>query len=205
MGAGYGFEDREKACAENFLAWIAEASCKRIIYLGGLVPEGEFSHHLSSRETVNRVLRSGLAAVTTLRALIVVGSGSASFKIIRDLLRQNAATRELSQLVIPVPFLTPGLSSHWLHFVTTTTMPLTKTLIGSLSNEAICRDDHNVEMIPQEILTCKQAIETAFTKIAQNRVPSSWIDSLSSATVGLLPKIMRGRYWIGLSASSGYR
>lgn len=236
MGAGHGFEEREKACAENFLAWIAEATCKRIIYLGGLVPEGELSHHLRSRETVNRVLRSGLAAVTTLRASIIVGSGSASFEIIRDLveklpvmitpkwtktmcqpiairnvvgyltgclendetigaefdiggpevltyrdlLRQYAATRELSRLVIPVPFLTPGLSSHWLHFVTATTMPLAKSLIGSLSNETICRDDRIVEMIPQELLTYKQAIETAFTRIAQNRVPSSWIDSLSS-------------------------
>ncbi len=236
MGAGNGFEEREKACAENFLGWVSGAACERIIYLGGLVPEGGLSHHLRSRETVNRVLRLGSIPVTTLRASIIVGSGSASFEIIRDLveklpimltpkwtktrcqpiairnvigyltgcleneetagaeldiggpavmsyrdlLRQYASARQLTRLVIPVPFLTPALSAHWLHFVTSTTMPLAKTLIGSLSNETVCRDDRIVEMIPQERLTYKQAIETAFARIAQNRVPSSWIDSLSS-------------------------
>ncbi len=236
MGAGHGFEKREKACAENFVGWVGRGSCGRIIYLGGLVPEKGLSHHLRSRETVNRVLRSSEVPVTTLRASIIVGSGSASFEIIRDLveklpvmvtpkwtktkcqpiairnvvgyltgcldndetagaeldiggpevltyrdlLRQYAAARELKRLVIPVPLLTPGLSAHWLHFVTSTTMPLAKSLVGSLSNETICGDDRIVEMIPQERLTYKEAIVTAFARIAQNRVPSSWIDSLSS-------------------------
>lgn len=236
MGAGHGFEEREKSCAENFLKWITSSDCKRIIYLGGLVPEGSLSHHLQSRENVNRLLRSGSIPVTTLRASIIVGSGSASFEIIRDLveklpvmvtpkwtltkcqpiairnvigyltgclgksetsgaeldiggpgvltyrdlLRQYASARGLNRLVIPVPFLSPGFSSHWLHFVTSTTMPLAKSLIESLTNETICRDDRIVEMIPQERLTYRQAIDTAFARIAQNRVPSSWIDSLSS-------------------------
>ena len=236
MGAGHGFEEREKACAVNFLKWMEENTCSRIIYLGGLVPETGLSHHLRSRENVNEILRSGSISVTTLRASIVVGSGSASFEIIRDLveklpvmltpkwtltkcqpiairnvigyltgcleneetvdqdldiggpevltyrdlLNQYAAMRELNRLIIPVPVLTPGLSSHWLHLVTATTMPLAKSLIGSLTNETICRDHRILEMIPQELLTYKQAIETAFARIAQNRVPSSWIDSLSS-------------------------
>ncbi len=245
MGAGEGFEDRERSCAENFVEWMNGAGCPRVIYLGGLVPEGDLSHHLRSRETVNRVIRSGSAAVTTLRASIIVGSGSASFEIIRDLveklpimitpkwtktkcqpiairnvvgyltgclcndrttgeeldiggpevltyrdlLRQYADVRELTRLVIPVPFLTPGLSSHWLHFVTSTTMPLAKSLIGSLSNETICRDERILEMIPQKRLSYREAIETAFARIAQNRVPSSWIDSLSSGRLN--PEFLR--------------
>lgn len=236
MGAGNGFEEREEACAVNFLKWMEANACGRMIYLGGLVPESGLSHHLRSRENVNRILRSGEIPVTTLRASIVVGSGSASFEIIRDLveklpvmltpqwtltkcqpvairnvvgyltgclrnektigqdlniggpevltyrdlLKQYAAMRELNRLIIPVPVLTPGLSSHWLHLVTATTMPLAKSLVGSLTNETICRDHRIVKMIPQELLTYKQAIKTAFTRIAQNRVPSSWIDSLSS-------------------------
>jgi len=236
MGAGHGFEERESACAGNFLKWCEGSACGRIIYLGGLVPEKGLSKHLRSRENVNLVLRSGPVPVTTLRASIIVGSGSASFEIIRDLveklpvmitpkwtltrcqpvairnvvgyltgclesaetvgedldmggpevltyrdlLRQYASTRGLSRLVIPVPLLSPRLSSHWLHLVTATTMPLAKALIESLTNETVCRDDRIVKMIPQERLTYRQAIETAFTRIAQNRVPSSWIDSLSS-------------------------
>ena len=236
MGAGHGFEDREEACAVNFLKWMEANACGRIIYLGGLVPETGISRHLRSRENVNVILRSGSIPVTTLRASIIVGSGSASFEIIRDLveklpvmitpkwtltkcqpvairnvvgyltgclgnretvgqdldiggpevltyrdlLKQYAAVRELTRLLVPVPLLTPRLSSHWLHLVTATTMPLAKSLVGSLTNETICRNNSIVEMIPQELLTYKQAIETAFTSIAQNRVPSSWIDSLSS-------------------------
>ncbi len=107
----------------------------------------------------------------------------------RDLLRQYATARGLTRLVIPVPFLTPGLSSHWLHFVTSTTMSLAKSLIGSLSNETVCGDERILVMIPQELLTYRQAIETAFARIAQNRVPSSWIDSLSSGRLN--PEFLR--------------
>lgn len=235
MGAGKGFEQREEACARNFTVWIA-GKCKRVIYLGGLVPEGGLSDHLESRENVNRILRGGEAPVTTLRASIIVGSGSASFEIIRDLveklpvmltpkwtrtrcqpvairnvigyltcclgcpetegdefdiggpevltyrelLRQYADVRGLVRLLVPVPFLTPGLSSHWLRLVTSTTLPLAKSLVGSLTNETVCRDRRMPMLIPQELLTYRDAIETAFSRIAQNRVPSSWINSLSS-------------------------
>ena len=85
MGAGMGFEEREEACAKNFTEWLGRARCERVIYLGGLVPKGELSQHLGSRENVNRILRSSDMEVTTLRASIIVGSGSASFEIIRDL------------------------------------------------------------------------------------------------------------------------
>ena len=84
MGAGKGFGEREEACARNFMDWIS-GRCRKVIYLGGLVPEGGLSGHLRSRESVNRILRGGDVPVTTLRASIIVGSGSASFEIIRDL------------------------------------------------------------------------------------------------------------------------
>ena len=235
MGAGKGFEEREETCARNFREWVG-GSCERVIYLGGLVPAGVLSNHLESRENVNRILRGGGVPVTTLRASIIVGSGSASFEIIRDLaeklpvmltpkwtwtrcqpvairnvigyltgcldspatvgeefdiggpevltyrevLKQYAEARGLARLLIPVPFLTPRLSAHWLRLVTATTMALAKTLVESLTNETVCRDDRIREFIPQKLLTYREAIETAFSRIAQNRVPSSWIDSLSS-------------------------
>jgi len=92
MGAGKGFEEREETCARNFREWVA-GSCQRVIYLGGLVPEGVLSHHLESRENVNRILRGGGVPVTTLRASIIVGSGSASFEISGDKLIQTATFR----------------------------------------------------------------------------------------------------------------
>ena len=98
----------------------------------------------------------------------------------RCLLKQYAEARDLKRLLIPVPFLTPGLSAHWLRLVTTTTMALAKSLIKSLHNETICRDNRIRELVPQDLLTYKEAIDKAFARIAQNKVPSSWIDSLSS-------------------------
>jgi uncharacterized protein YbjT (DUF2867 family) len=75
---------RAAFAAGNFTDWIA-GKCKRVIYLGGLVPEGGLSQHLESRENVNRILRGGEVPITTFRASIIVGSGFASFEIIRDL------------------------------------------------------------------------------------------------------------------------
>ncbi|MEX1049527.1 MAG: SDR family oxidoreductase [Akkermansiaceae bacterium] len=236
MGAGHGFEEREAACARNLVEWIAPTDCRRLLYLGGLVPAAPLSHHLQSRENVNQILRAGAIPVTTLRASIIVGSGSASFEIIRDLveklpfmitprwtrtrcqpiairnvvayltrcldtpettgqeldiggpevlsyrdlLLQYAATRGLRRWLISVPLLTPRLSARWLHFVTATTLPLAKSLIESLRNETICRDHRIEKWIPQELIPYREAIRLAFSIIAQNRVPSSWIDSLAS-------------------------
>ncbi|MGD7652795.1 MAG: SDR family oxidoreductase [Verrucomicrobiales bacterium] len=239
MAAGGDFEQREAACATNFTTWINRSRCQRILYLGGLVPDAPLSHHLESRENVNRILRSGTIPVTTLRASIIVGSGSASFEIIRDLaerlpfmitpkwantrcqpiairnvityltgcldtqittgreldiggpevltyrtlLEQYAEVRNLRRIIISVPFLTPRLSAHWLHLVTATTIPLAKSLISSLTNETICRENTITTLIPQNLLTYRQAIEKAFARIAQNRIPSSWIDALSTGRI----------------------
>ena len=65
-----------------------QASCRQIIYLSGIVNEKELSKHLSSRLAVERILRSGNIPTTVLRAGIVVGFGSSSFEIIRDLVEK---------------------------------------------------------------------------------------------------------------------
>ncbi len=236
MGAGKDFESQEEACARNFTRWVGETDCDQTIFLGGLVPEGELSKHLRSRENVAKILERGSIPTTIFRASIIVGSGSASFEIIRDLaeklpmmltpkwamtrcqpiairnvigyligclgkeecrgqeldiggpevltyrilLEQYAEARGLRRFIISVPFLSPRLSAHWLHLVTSTTMTLAKSLIESLSNETVCKSDRVTKIIPQELLTYREAIAMAFARIAQNKVPSSWIDSLSS-------------------------
>lgn len=89
MGSGEGFGDRERRCAEHFRTWIEPTDCRQIIYLSGLIPEipegATLSKHLASRNRVFEILNSSPIALTTLRASIIVGSGSASFEIIRDL------------------------------------------------------------------------------------------------------------------------
>ncbi len=79
------FSDLEKRCAENFKGYAELTALKQVIYLSGIVNEEELSTHLLSRKGVEEILSSDKYALTTLRAGIIVGSGSASFEIIRDL------------------------------------------------------------------------------------------------------------------------
>lgn len=86
MEAGPDFAARDREAAANFAAACAAAGVRRIIYLGGLGRPGPaLSKHLASRQEVGDVLRAGPVPVTELRAAIIVGAGSASFEIIRDL------------------------------------------------------------------------------------------------------------------------
>lgn len=89
LAAGEGnFEATELVCARNFNKMIANTRAQQIIYLSGIVNEKELSRHLSSRLAVEKVLRSGGIHVTALRAGIIIGSGSASFEIIRDIVEK---------------------------------------------------------------------------------------------------------------------
>ena len=82
------FEDMEKICAENFIDRIQETNAQQIIYLSGIVNSKELSKHLSSRMHVESIISRSDIPLTTLRAGIIVGSGSASFEIIRDLVEK---------------------------------------------------------------------------------------------------------------------
>ena len=89
MGMGPDFAARDREAAGNFAAACAAAGVRRIIYLGGLGQSAApLSTHLASRQEVGDVLRAGSVPVTELRAAIIVGAGSASFEIIRDLARK---------------------------------------------------------------------------------------------------------------------
>ena len=79
------FDEKEALSAQNFNVHIAQTQCKQVIYLSGIVNENNLSKHLWSRKNVEETLKKGQAAVTVLRAGIIVGSGSSSFEIIRDL------------------------------------------------------------------------------------------------------------------------
>jgi len=86
MEAGEDFEERDRRAARNFREAVDAAGIERLIYLGGLGNEDEgLSEHLQSRREVERLLGDGAAELTALRAAIVIGEGSASFQIIRQL------------------------------------------------------------------------------------------------------------------------
>lgn len=240
MGSGSGqFPTLESDCARNFATAIEPTGARQIIYLSGIIPEenpSKTSAHLQSRAKVETILNSGSVPLTTLRAPIIVGSGSASFEIIRDLVEKlpimvapkwlktkcqpiaisnviayltgvlgnrdaigksfeiggpdvltyremllgYAKERDLSRLIIPVPVMTPRLSSYWLFFVTSTSFPLARALVDSMKHDVVCQDNSIREVVPQDLLNYSESIKRAFAKIAQNHVPSNWFDALAS-------------------------
>ncbi len=82
------FSEKEQLVARNFKESLEQTNVKQVIYLSGIVNDAELSKHLSSRKNVEEILSSTHYALTTLRAGIIVGSGSASFEIIRDLVEK---------------------------------------------------------------------------------------------------------------------
>ena len=87
-GSDTNYDDLERISAENFVDRINQTKLTQVIYLSGIVNDKSLSKHLSSRKKVEEVLNTGTFAMTTLRAGIIVGSGSASFEIIRDLINK---------------------------------------------------------------------------------------------------------------------
>jgi len=82
------FEELEAISAGNFKKRLERTQVRQVIYLSGIVNEKELSKHLSSRKNVEDILAYERYALTTLKAGIIVGSGSASFEIIRDLVEK---------------------------------------------------------------------------------------------------------------------
>jgi uncharacterized protein YbjT (DUF2867 family) len=81
-GNGLAFSDRDRTAAERFGRVAADAGVERIVYLGGTEPPGPLSAHLGSRLEVERILLDAVPGSTALRASIVVGAGSSSFRIL---------------------------------------------------------------------------------------------------------------------------
>ncbi|MFC5271639.1 SDR family oxidoreductase [Adhaeribacter terreus] len=88
MGGSQDFYSAEARSAENFKTYLNRTSANQLIYLSGLSYGEKLSRHMASRSNVEQVLRTGNIPVTVLRASIIIGSGSASFEIIRDLVEK---------------------------------------------------------------------------------------------------------------------
>jgi uncharacterized protein YbjT (DUF2867 family) len=229
----------DRMAARNFLEAIEKTQCPQIIYLSGLVGDATLSKHLASRLEVEQILKSGSLPLTTLRTSIIIGSGSASFEIIRDLveklpvmiapkwvnckcqpiaivdilnylssvlgdtrcynhsfdiggpevitykemLLRFAKMRGLRRWILGVPVFTPRLSSYWLIFITSTNYYLAKSLVDSLKNNSVCKEDSIYALFPKKCLIYEEALEKAFEKIKQNEVVSSWYDAWTASSL----------------------
>lgn len=232
---GDDFARLDREAARNTARAAAAAGVGRIIYLGGLGEDSpSLSRHLQSRAEVAALLRSGTVPVTELRAAMIIGSGSASFEILRYLVErlpvmitprwintpcQPIAVRNVlayllgcldspetigesfdigqervvtyselmtiyaeeaglrRRLILPVPVLTPRLSSYWIHLVTPVPASLARPLAEGLSNPVVCREQRLATLIPQPLLDCRSAIRLALERLRQHQVESSWTDA----------------------------
>jgi uncharacterized protein YbjT (DUF2867 family) len=235
-GSDSNYDELEKRSAENFVNRINQTKLIQVVYLSGIVNDTSLSKHLSSRKKVEEVLNTGTFAVTTLRAGIIVGSGSASFEIIRDLINKLpvmitpkwlntkcqpiaiydvleflsksllnpvtfgksfdiggpdiltykemllgfAKAKNLKRYIFTVPVMTPKLSSYWLYFVTSTSYKLASALVSSMKVEVICRNNSINTLLQIIPMPYEQALSRALVKIDEDKVASSWKDSLVS-------------------------
>lgn len=88
MASSGDYEKLEEQSAQNFRDALSLTKVKHVVYLGGIINEDDLSKHLSSRKNVEEILAQGNYHFTALRAGIIIGSGSASFEIIRDLVEK---------------------------------------------------------------------------------------------------------------------
>jgi uncharacterized protein YbjT (DUF2867 family) len=88
MNVSGKFESLEQDVAQNFVKYVNHSTIRQVIYLGGITNAEKLSRHLSSRNNVEQILSTANKPLTTLRAGIIVGSGSSSFEIIRDLVEK---------------------------------------------------------------------------------------------------------------------
>jgi len=160
----------EEISANNFIKLIKQTSVKQIIYLDGITNEEKLSKHLSSRKRVEEILSASGIPLTSIKAGIIVGSGSASFEIIRDLVEK-------------LPVMTPRLSSYWLYFVTSTSYMLAINLVNSMKVEVVAKNNELEKLLGIKPVSYKEAVQHAFLQIEQNNVVSSLKDFLVSSYV----------------------
>ena len=142
------FHALEEKCAQNFKNFIEKTSAKQVIYLSGITNDTKLSKHLLSRKNVENILQSNTYALTTFKAGIIVGSGSSSFEIIRDLVEK-----------LPVM-----IAPKWLK---TKTQPIAirdvlKFLLRAMGNEKLY--NKSFDIFGPEILTYQEML-LGFAKI----------------------------------------
>ena len=243
MGKAGDFAHSDRVGAQNMAHAAAAAELRRIVYLGGLGSDAPsaLSPHLESRHEVGRLLASGSVPVTELRAAVIIGSGSASFEMLRHLVevlpamvcpRWVTATRcqpiaiddvlhylaevvgipaaaheiwEIGgpdvvsyrdmmnayarcaglrrRLVMPVPVLTPRLSSHWVKLVTPLPYELARPLVDSLVNDVVVSEARRIDRrLEHRPLDLDEALGRALHHVQDLDITTSWMDSAAGRT-----------------------
>lgn len=121
----------------------------------------------------------------------IVEIGGAEVLPYAEMMRGYAQERGLRRWMLPVPFLTPRLSAHWVHWVTPIPAKIAKPLIEGLRNELIVRDDTARQLFPDiEPLDYRQAVRLALARLAVDQVETVWSDALVSSQGDVTPVML---------------
>ena len=173
------FESLEEQCAINFKNCLDQTKVQQVIYLSGITNEDKLSKHLRSRKNVENTLSSKEYALTIFKAGIIVGSGSSSFEIIRDLVEK-------------LPFM---ITPKWLN---TKTQPLAVRDVLSFLSKAVGNKllyNKSFDVFGPEILTYKEML----LQFAEVRKLKRYIVTIPVMT----PKL--SSYWLYFVTSTSYK
>lgn len=112
----------------------------------------------------------------------IIEIGGADIQTYASMMTTYASERELRRVLLPVPILTPFLSSYWVHWVTPINARLARPLIEGLRNEVIVRDDKAQQLFPDIIpMNYRKAVSLALSKLDAGQIETSWADALVSS------------------------
>jgi uncharacterized protein YbjT (DUF2867 family) len=236
IGSAGDFESEDRRAARNLVDAASAAGVGRIIYLGGLAPQGDqdASPHLASRAEVGQILLDGPVPAVVLQAGVIIGSGSASFEMLRylterlpvmvtprwvtsrvqpiavrdvlsyplgsaglpagtnrrfdiagpdvltyaEMMQRYAAIAGLRRrVIIPVPVLSPWLSSQWVNVVTPVPKALAQPLIESLRNSVVAHEHDLDQYVDVSPIGFDQAVRLALARIRNLDVATRWSDA----------------------------
>lgn len=224
MGAGPGFAERDRTAAQNFAAAADATGVDRVVYLGGLGETGDdLSPHLASRREVEAVLADAAFDLTTLRAAVIVGAGSAGFDVVYQLidslpvmitpkwvrtpcqpiavadmvaylvgvldhpetagetyevggpdvlsyelmLERTASIAGKRIWVLPVPVLSPKLSTYWVDLITDVPRSVARPLIHGLKNPVVVSDHSIQDVVHLDLTSFDEAARRALREYGE--------------------------------------
>ena len=103
-----------------------------------------------------------------------------SYRRLFQIYAEEAGLRK--RIILSIPFFTPSLSAYWIHLITPVPSSIARPLAEGLRNAVICHDNRIREIIPQELLDCRQTIRLALQRIQQERVDTCWMDASAAIT-----------------------
>ncbi len=236
IGGGSDFAEADRRAAATTVAAAAGAGVSRIVYLGGIVPPPSetVSEHLASRAEVGQLFLDGPVPAVVLQAGVIIGSGSASFEMlrylterlpamvtprwvdsrvapiaVRDVLRYLVGALDLPadtnrrfdiagpevltyremmhryakvaglrrRMIVPVPVLTPRLSSHWVNLVTPVPKVIAQPLVESLRNSVVPSERDLEALVVFDPIPYDDAVRLALQRVRDALVETRWSDA----------------------------